>query len=203
MLRADLSVILEWVACDSRVLDLGCGDGALLDALIRDRGCQGYGLETSEQYIQRCVERSVPVIQQDLNQGLGNFEDASFDLVVMTQALQVIRDPHLLLDEMLRVGNEAIVTFPNFGHWRNRAYLALRGRMPVSPALPYSWYNTPNIHLCTFKDFESLCSERNIDIKERAVVDSRYREARLVKWFPNLLGETALYRIAKSGQKQG
>ncbi len=196
MLRPDLDLILDWVPMNTRVLDLGCGDGTLLQLLISHSNCFGYGLETSETFIQSCVEKSVPVIQQDLNRGLTNFDDASFDVVIMTQALQVLRNPHLMLEEMLRIGKEVIITFPNFGYWRNRIYLACKGRMPVSRTLPYSWYDTPNIHLCTLEDFEGLCRTRQLEILQRSVVDGHSHQV-LLKWFPNLFGATALYRIRK------
>lgn len=196
-MRADLDIIQEWVKPGSRVLDLGCGRGELLSYLTRHKGVQGYGLEIDPHDITACIEAGVNVIEQDLDKGLGNFEDDSFDLVLMTQALQAVHRPDVVLEEMLRIGRETIVTFPNFGHWRARFYLAFRGKMPVSKFLPYTWYDTPNIHFCTFKDFEQLCWQKNIHILERTVIDSRHRDRWSIQLWPNMLGEIAIYRVTR------
>ena len=177
------------------MLDLGCGDGDLLAHLQDDRQVNGYGLEIDQDNIAACFAKGVNVIEQDLDKGLGNFQSDRFDYVVMTQALQAVLRPDSILDEMLRVGREAIITFPNFGHWRVRSYLGFKGRMPVSSALPYEWYDTPNIHLCTVKDFEAHCRERNIRIIERQVVNRHHRSGRLTRAWPNLFGEIAIYRV--------
>ena len=147
----DYSFISDWVAPNSKVLDLGCGDGSLLLNLQQRHNILGYGLEIDPDSINQCIRHGVNVIEQDLNQGLTNFADGSFDTVVMTQALQAMRYPHLVLDEMLRIGRECVITFPNFGYWRTRAYLNFRGRMPVTKQLAYQWYDTPNIHFFTYK----------------------------------------------------
>jgi methionine biosynthesis protein MetW len=152
-----------WIEPNSRLLDLGCGDGTLLRKLIDDYQVQGYGLEINPDAINLCIQKGLNVIEQDLNGGLENFPDNSFESVLMSQTLQALRYPHLVLDEMLRIGNRCIVTFPNFGHWQTRSFLMLRGRMPVTKQLAYQWYDTPNIHLFTYKDFEALCSERCIN----------------------------------------
>ena len=196
-MRADLEIISQWVRPSSRVLDLGCGDGQLLGALQADLNVRGYGLEIEPANIARCLAAGVNVLQQDLNQGIANFSDNSFDTVLMTQALQTVRRPDRLLDDMLRVGRETIITFPNFGYWRTRLYLLMRGRMPISKALPYTWYNTPNIHLCTFRDFESLCRRKQIKIISRMVVDQHHRVGIGSRLLPNLLGEVAIYRVSK------
>jgi len=138
--------IHSWVAPNSRVLDLGCGDGTLLAQLQKDLDIRGYGLEIDPDSINQCVAKGVNVVEQDLNKGMANFADNSFDTVIMTQALQAMRFPHLVLDEMLRIGTQCVITFPNFGHWKARAYLTFRGRMPVTKQLAYEWYDTPNIH---------------------------------------------------------
>ncbi len=196
-MRADFDIILNWIKPGARVLDLGCGDGQLLSILQQQRQAKGYGLEIDPANITRCIAAGVNVIQQDLNKGIANFGDRSFDTVLMTHALQTVRRPDRLLDDMLRVGRETIITFPNFGYWRIRLYLLTHGRMPVSNALPYTWYNTPNIHLCTFRDFETLCHRKDIKIIDRLVVDQKHRTGIGSKLFPNLLGEVAIYRVAK------
>ncbi|WP_018718720.1 methionine biosynthesis protein MetW [Arhodomonas aquaeolei] len=198
-LRNDLQLVADWIAPDSRVLDLGCGDGSLLARLAATRGVTGYGLEIDPEKITHCVERGVNVIQRDLDRGLSDFDADSFDYVVMTQTLQSVRRPDRLLEEMLRVGREGIVTFPNFGHWRLRGYLGFFGRMPMSGALSYTWYDTPNIHLCTLHDFEALCTERHIDIIERSTLSHDLRRPRLAGVMPNLLAEIALYRFRRAG----
>jgi methionine biosynthesis protein MetW len=168
----------------------------LLKFLIDNKQVEGYGLEIDAAQINTCIDKGLNVIEQNLDRGLGNFTDKSFDTVIMTQALQTLHFPHLVLDEMLRVGKECIVTFPNFGHWKARFYLATRGRMPVSDLLPYEWYNTPNIHFCTFKDFEVLCRERNIKVIHRQVVNEESGQT-LKDFMPNLFGETAIYHLSK------
>ena len=195
-LRPDLAIISEWIAPGSRVLDLGCGDGTLLAHLREQRQVDGYGLEIAPGNIVSCIEKEVNVIQTDLDAGISDFfDEASFDYVVMTQTLQAMVYPDQLLKEMLRVGREGIVTFPNFGHWRARAQMVLGGHMPVSTALPNQWYNTPNIHLCTLKDFEALCAKLRIRILQRSVVDHAHRYRLGGKLLPNLLGEVAIYRF--------
>ena len=195
--RGDFNIIKNWIAPESRILDLACGNGELLDDLSREKKVRGYGLEINPQNIETCIHRGVNVIEQDLDRGLGNFKSGSFDTVIMTQALQVMHFPHLVLDEMLRVGRECIVTFPNFGHWRCRLYLSMNGRMPVSKFMPYTWYDTPNIHFCTFRDFETLCLQRNYKVLSRMVVDQAHQGNLLNRWLPNLMGEIAIYHLAK------
>lgn len=196
-MRLDLRLAERWIKPNSRVLDLGCGDGELLAHLRDNFAITGYGIEIDEDKINECVARGVNVIQQNLNEGLDNFADNSFDNVIMTQALQAVEKPDQLLKDMLRVGKQAIITFPNFAHWKARSYLFLKGKMPVSEALPYSWYNTPNIHLCTFKDFESLCQKLDIKILNRLAVDDDQQGSVLMQRFPNLMGEVAIYRVSR------
>ena len=196
-LRPDLQVIADLINPQARVLDLGCGSGDLLASLQQQKQVNGYGLDVDAANIQVCVEKGVNVIEQDLDQGLSNFETSSFDMVIMTETLQSVREPDNLLREMLRIGEECIVTFPNFGHWRCRMQLALQGRMPLAKHIPHAWFNTPNIHLCTFRDFEALCSTLGLRIIQRLVVDHEYRERPFVRPMPNRLGHIAFYRLGR------
>jgi len=196
-LRPDLAIIQQWIQPDSQVLDLGCGEGMLLSYLKEHKNVRGYGLEINPDKITACIANGVNVVEQDLNNGLYNYKDNSIDTVVMTQALQAVQRPDELLDEMLRVGDEAIVTFPNFGHWRTRMYLALKGRMPMSETLPHEWYNTPNIHLCTVTDFEELCAQKKIRILSKTVVDALHQEHWAIRLWPSLLGEFAIYHLTR------
>lgn len=196
-MRAEYELIGEWIAPGSRVLDLGCGDGTLLAYLRDSRNVSGYGIEIAHDEIRACIERGVNVIEQNIDDGLRNFDDGSFDSVVMTQALQALHRPHLVIAEMLRVGREAVVTFPNFGHWRPRLQVALLGRMPISKNLPHQWYDTPNIHLCTFRDFEVLCRDNGWRVLDRLVADGNHKQGALMQSLPNLLGEIAIYRLTR------
>lgn len=198
-LRNDLARIADWIPAGAKVLDLGCGDGALLAHLWASRNVTGYGLEIDADNVIQCVARGVDVLQQDLNSGLGQFEDGSFDFVVMTSAIQEVRRPDLLIDEMLRIGRESIVTFPNFGHWRPRVSLAVQGLMPMSKALPHGWYATPNIHMCTVQDFEVLCRDKQVHITRRRVVNRDYHSTPATRTLPNLMGEIALYQLRRAG----
>lgn len=193
-LRADQALIAEWIRPGSRVLDLGCGDGRLLAALKREHGASGYGVEIDPENIIRCIANGINVVQSNLDEGLTDFDDGSFDYVVMTQTIQAVHYPHRLLREMLRIGREGIVTFPNMGHWKCRMQLFL-GRMPVTTHLPNTWYDTPNIHICTIRDFEDFCGNANIEILWRTTVDSEHRAGLGMRALPNLLGEIAMYRI--------
>ncbi|MHB1950037.1 MAG: methionine biosynthesis protein MetW [Acidiferrobacteraceae bacterium] len=196
-LRPDLSILAEWIRPGSRVLDLGCGDGTLLAYLARAKNVTGYGLEIDPASIVPAIRAGINVIQTDLDAGLSGFDPASFDYVVLSLTLQSVRYPDRLLQEMLRVGREGLVTFPNFGHWQTRLQLTLFGKMPVSRALPNQWYDTPNIHLCTLRDFEALCDQLNIEVLERRVVDHAHKSGIGLSMFPNLLGEIALYRFRR------
>jgi methionine biosynthesis protein MetW len=196
-MRPDLAIIADLVAPGARVLDLGCGDGELLAHLKRNKGVNGYGLEIDPDKITGCITVGVNVIEQDLDQGLTNFPSNSFDLVVMTDTLQSVRRPDVMLDEMLRIGHQCIVTFPNFAHWQCRLYLTFRGKMPIAEHLPHRWYDTPNIHLCTFADFEFLCRQKGLRVIERFVVDTDYRNRPLINRFPNLFGTTAFYHLGR------
>jgi methionine biosynthesis protein MetW len=190
--RADFSTIAGWVAPGARVLDLGCGDGSLLAYLRESREASGYGIEIDDAGVLASIGNGVNVIQSDLESGLAGFDDRSFDSVILSQTLQAMRHIEELVAEMLRVGREAIVSFPNFGHWSHRLQV-LRGRMPVSKSLPYQWYNTPNVHLCTVADFDAFCASRAFHVLERAVL----HEGRSVGVLPNLLGSLAIYRFRR------
>jgi methionine biosynthesis protein MetW len=189
--RPDLAAVARWVAPGARVLDLGCGDGALLRYLWEARRAPGYGVEIDDAEVIACIRNDVNVLQLDLESGLSAFRDGSFDCVILSETLQTIHRTELLMKEMLRVGREAIVSFPNFGHWQARLQVLL-GRMPVSKTLPYAWYDTPNVHLCTLEDFEALCARLGARILERAVL----HDGRTVTFLPNLLGSIAVYRVS-------
>ncbi len=195
-IRAELKTIADWIKPNSRVLDLGCGQGELLSYLQEKYQVTGYGVEINQQNIVASINNNINVIQADIEQGLIGFEDNSFDYVIMTQTIQALRNTDVIIEEMLRVGREGIVTFPNFGHWRSRLNI-LFGHMPITKSLPNAWYNTPNIHLCTLKDFEDLCKEKNFKILKRSIVDRQHRNRVFNNLLPNLLGEIALYRIQK------
>lgn len=188
--RADFAAIAHWVKPSARVLDLGCGDGALFKYLKRERDITGYGVEIDDANVLACVKNGVNVVQRNLERGLREFEDQSFDYVILSQTLQAMRNGERIIHEMLRVGRAGILTFPNFGYWRNRTQV-LRGRMPLSDTLPYQWFDTPNIHLCTIDDFERFCSERQIRIIERKVLTG----GAPVNFMPNLLGALAIYHF--------
>lgn len=201
-MRIDQKLAEQWIAPNSRVLDLGCGDGELLHHLHHNLGVFGYGIEIDSEKMNQAIAKGVNVIEQDLNDGLSNFADNSFDTIIMARALQAVKSPDRLLLDMLRVGKQVIVTFPNFAHWQNRMYLGIKGLMPVSDALPYQWYDTPNIHLCTFKDFEALCKQHSIRILNHfAVTDSKLGDVKLVshliKQAPNLFADVAIYRVTR------
>jgi methionine biosynthesis protein MetW len=191
--RHDFETIAAWVKPGSRVLDLGCGDGTLLKYLMDSRQAHGYGVDIKDANILACVKKGLNVIQNDLDAGLSGFEADSFDFVILSQTLQAMRHIEQVVAEMLRVGKQAIVAFPNFGYWRHRVQV-LQGYMPVSPKLPYQWYDTPNIHLCTVKDFEAFCAHRNIRILERVVMDGE----RKIGLLPNIRGSVAAYRIERA-----
>ncbi|HKY93001.1 MAG TPA: methionine biosynthesis protein MetW [Nevskiaceae bacterium] len=194
-MRPDLAAIAEWIEPGSRILDLGCGDGALLDHCARTRNVRGYGLEIDAANVATCVGRGVNVIQADVDDGLKDFGTDSFDYVVLTQTLQALARPDRALTEILRVGRRAIVTFPNFGHWRVRSQI-VRGGMPLTPALPSQWFDTPNIHLCTVRDFETLCRANRWTVLKRSVMDRDHRSGTGIgaRW-PNLFAEVALYLL--------
>ena len=190
--RKDFEAISNWIKPASSVLDLGCGDGELLVHLKESRNITGYGIENDDAGILACVSNGVNVIQSNLESGLKEVGDSAFDYVILSQTLQAMKRTEAVIDEMLRVGTEAIVSFPNFGYWQHRWQL-LKGRMPVSDALPYAWHNTPNVHMCTVADFDAFCARKNLRVLNRLVMNGE-REQTLL---PNLMGTLALYRLAK------
>lgn len=193
-LREDLQLIYRWIEPESKILDLGCGDGALLAALVGQKQCSGYGVELDSQRVIAAMGKKINVIQADLERGLHVFADDSFDLVVLSQTIQAMKNVEFILHEMMRIAQQAIVTFPNFGYWRNRLQLTLGGHMPVSESMPYQWYDTPNIHWCTLRDFDRLCAQNRIAVLERTVMSS----GRRIDFLPNLLGSLAVYRIGRA-----
>lgn len=198
-MRPDLDIVAGMVPDGARVLDLGCGAGDLLAELIDERGCRGQGVEVAPDAFHACVARGIPVVQADIDEGLPDFEDGAFDVVVLSQTLQATRRPTPVLREMMRVGRVGIVSFPNFGHWRARVDLGVRGRMPVSRTLPYRWHETPNIHLCTIRDFEELATAEGLDVVERALLapDGRVAPPR-ARRRPNLLAAGAAYLLTRA-----
>jgi len=195
-LRVDLQIISDWIPDGARVLDLGCDNGTLMKHL-QERGVTGYGLEIDNSKFADCIEAGVNVIQADLDQGLPQFADQSFDFVILSQTLQAINRPDFLLEEIARVGKQAIIAFPNFGHWQCRLQLTLGGYMPKSRTLPNEWFNTPNIHLCTVKDFDKLCADKAIQVLSRSIVNHEHKDTLGTRLLPNLFGQIALYQIKK------
>jgi len=194
-LRADLRLITELVPTGSRVLDLGCGDGSLLAHLRDERGCSVRGVEVEHADIAAAISQGLSVVENDLDEGLGGYRDGAFDIVILSQTLQVVRRPAFVLREMLRVGEKGIVSFPNFGYWRIRGYLASRGRMPVSRSIPYSWYDTPNIHHTTLKDFRDFVAANGGELEQEIplLTGNWHRpDVRRVRFIPNLFADTAV-----------
>ena len=189
--RQDFAIIAGWVVFGSKVLDLGCGDGTLLTYLRNSLETKGYGVEKDDANWLTCMQNGTNVIQMDLETGLSGFENQSFDTVILSQTLQAMHNTVEIVQEMLRVGREVIVTFPNFGYWRNRIQIASGGHMPVSKDLPYQWFDTPNVHLCTINDFDKFCKNYKISVIERKMIT----EGNEVIFMPNLLGNLAMYRL--------
>ena len=191
-LRPDLAVIAGWIAPGARVLDLGCGDGTLMAHLQAGKTCTGYGVEIDDEAVLRCVQRGVNVVQQNIESGLDMFGQGMFDVVVLSMAIQATHRTEHVLAEMSSVGREGIVSFPNFGHWYH-AWSILRGRMPVSREMPYEWYDTPNLHLATARDFEALLAKLGLEITARAFLAN----GRAVHWLPSQRATQALYRFRR------
>ena len=194
MPRKDFKLISEWIQPNSSVLDLGCGDGSLLKLLIEKRNIRGYGIDTSVDKIIKSVNNNINVINTNINHKLDYFSNKSFNYVILAQSLQVVENPVGLIREMLRVGDEAIISFPNMGYWKSRLYLFLKGKMPVTEELPHSWYSTPNIHLCTIKDFKEMCNMNEFTIMEE-VINNRDNSNLSSNYFSNFFAESVIFRI--------
>lgn len=194
--RFDYNVILDLVCDNSKVLDLGCGDGELLYRLKKEKNCTVRGVEISSEGVGHCLKKGLPVYQGDINEGLKDYKDKSFDYVILSYTLQELLKPVLVIEEILRIGKKIIVSFPNFGNWKVRAYLLLKGRMPKSKILPFEWYNSPNIHLITIKDFRIYCNDHNINILKEIPInlDKRFNQF-IVNILPNLFAQFVIYLI--------
>ena len=189
-------IIKKWVPENSKVIDFGCGNGSLLDELIIDKNILGYGVEINDLKIAECIQKGVPVIKQDINKGINEFISSNFDLSIMARSIQCLKNPDLALNEMLQISKRCVVTVPNLGYWRCRINLA-SGKMPVTPELPSSWYETENIHLCTIKDFEKLCLDKNIKVKDKIFINKRGTQSSLSLISPNLFAVEGVYLLEK------
>ena len=199
-MRPDLEIVAGMVPAGSRVLDLGCGDGALLAHLIAERGCDGHGIEIDGDDVLACIAAGVPVSEGDIEDGLREFADGAFDVVLLSWTLQTTRRPAAVVAGMMRVAPVGVVSLPNFAHWRLRAGLALRGRMPISLALPQTWHETPDIHPCTLADFESLAASLDLRVSERVLLGPvRGPAGAAVTTRANLLAAAAVYRLERTG----
>lgn len=196
-IRADLRLVAEMIEPGSRVLDVGCGDGALLHHLVHRRGVDGRGIELGMDGVHQCVSQGLSVIQGDAETDLKDYPADAFDYVVLSQTLQAMRDPRRVLEEMVRIGRRAVVSLPNFGYWRVRLSLLWRGRMPVTKRLGYAWWETPNIHLCTIRDFEELCRVVGVRIERSVILGRHDRPARAMLGMENLMGEQAVFLLSR------
>jgi len=197
--RADFREIIKMIPEKSRVIDLGCGAGDLLYYLTKFKNVEARGVEIEEENVTKCIQKGLTVYQGDIDEGLSDYQDRSFDYVILNLTLQVIHKPLLVLNEMLRVGKYCIVGFPNFGYWKFRFKLLTSGRMPKTKALPFEWFDTPNIHLLTIRDFEALCRDQNIKIiREVPFNDATEKDGKIVSFLPNLFAEYGLFEIART-----
>jgi methionine biosynthesis protein MetW len=198
-IRADLQLIADMIEPGARVLDIGCGDGALLEHLVYVKQVTGRGIELSQEGVNACVSRGLSVIQGDADTDLVDYPAGAFDYAILSQTLQATHDPRHVLEQLVRIGRRAVVSFPNFGHWRLRLSLLCRGRMPVTDVLPASWYETPNIHLCTIRDFQALCDKLGITVERALSLNEGGRGAPLQSLrLANLLGQSALFLLRKA-----
>ena len=189
-------IINSWVPENSKVIDFGCGDGSLLKELFESKQVLGYGVEINDLKIEKCIEKGIPVIKLDIDKGLNDFLSSNFDLSIMARSIQCLKNPDLALNRMLDLSKRCVVTLPNLGYWRCRINLA-SGKMPITPELPSSWYETENIHLCTIKDFENLCLKENISIKDKVFINRSGNQGGLSKINPNLFAVEGVYLLEK------
>jgi methionine biosynthesis protein MetW len=198
-IRVDLQLIADMVLQGTRVLDVGCGDGELLDYLVHFKQVDGRGIELSQPGVNVCVSHGLSVIQGDADTDLRNYPSGAFDFVILSQTLQATRNPRLVIEQLVRIGRRAIVSFPNFGHWRMRWHLSTQGRMPVTRALPEAWYDTPNIHLCTILDFVDVCRSLSVTVDRALAIDAGGRAHRITSLrYANLFGEQGLFVLSRS-----
>jgi len=198
-IRGDHKVVASLVPKGARVLDIGSEDGALLDLLVRERKVDGRGIELSQAGVNRCVARGLSVIQGDADTDLSDYPDRAFDVVILSQTLQATREPKKVMSELLRIGKKVIVSIPNFAHWRNRAQLLFRGRMPVTKYLPFEWYDTPNIHFCSLRDFVELCRELDADVEKAIALSARGNKIPVNApwWVWNIVAEQAVFLLKR------
>lgn len=198
-LHLNYKIILNIIEPNSKVLDLGCGSGDLLKLLKEDKNVQGRGLELNENNVIKCIERGLPVLQGDIDEGLREYQDNSYDYVILNQTLQLTHKPEYVIQEMLRVGKKIVISFPNFAYWKIRFQLLFAGKMPKSNILPFEWYNTPNIHLLTIKDFREFCEERNIKILDEIYMNkARLKKSPVYKLISNFFTEEVMFIVSKS-----
>ncbi|MFZ2411247.1 MAG: methionine biosynthesis protein MetW [Candidatus Methanoperedens sp.] len=192
-IKLEYRIILDWIKNDSSVLDLGCNEGELLSLIVKEKNARAHGIEIDEQAIYKCVELGLSVSHQDIDNGLSEYGDESFDYVILNQSIQQVKKPDVVLKESLRVGKEVIIGFPNFAHFRARFQIFFRGRTPLTPSLPYEWYETPNLHFLSISDFVEYCQKRGIKIKKASFLSG----AGMVRILPNMFAETAAFLISK------
>ena len=190
--KLEYKIILDWIKQSSSVLDLGCGDGELISLLVQEKQVRAQGIEIDEQAIYDCVAQGLSVFQQDIDTGLSEYVDKSFDYVILSQTLQQVKKPDFVLKEGLRVGKQTIVSFPNFGHYPARFQIFFRGKVPVTPSLPHEWYETPNLHFLSISDFIEYCTQRKITIKDSAFI----RKNKRLRFFPNFFAELGMFLIS-------
>jgi methionine biosynthesis protein MetW len=189
-------IIESWITDNSKVIDFGCGDGSLLQFLINNKNVNGYGVEIDHEKIQQCVEKGLSVIEQDIDEGIQDFVSSNFDFAIMASSIQCLKNPHIALGRMLDLSKQCVVTLPNLGYWRCRLNL-LSGKMPVTPNLPSSWYETDNLHLCTIKDFEKLCADKGFVVNKKIFLNGQGKKGTLASLFPNIFSSEGVYLLER------